>query len=61
MALPLIVWWQWQHGWNLWLYGIELFLTLGLGVITSFFTAVMVTRLMVVTWMRRRRPKALTL
>ena len=35
--------------------------TLGLGVITSFFTAVMVTRLMVVTWMRRRRPKALTL
>ena len=35
--------------------------TLGLGVITSFFTAVMVTRLTVVTWLRRRRPKALTL
>ena len=35
--------------------------TLGLGVITSFFTAVMVTRLIVVTWLRRRRPKALTL
>jgi protein-export membrane protein SecD len=35
--------------------------TLGLGVITSFFTAVMVTRLMVVTWLRRRRPKALVL
>lgn len=33
VALPLIVWWQWQHGWNLWLYGIELFLTLGVGVI----------------------------
>ncbi len=33
LALPLIVWWQWQHGWNLWLYGIELFLTLGVGVI----------------------------
>jgi protein-export membrane protein SecD len=35
--------------------------TLGLGVITSFFTAVMVTRLIVVTWLRNRRPKALTL
>jgi protein-export membrane protein SecD len=35
--------------------------TLGLGVITSFFTAVMVTRLIVVTWLRLRRPKALVL
>jgi protein-export membrane protein SecD len=35
--------------------------TLGLGVITSFFTAVMVTRLIVVTWFHRRRPKALVL
>jgi protein-export membrane protein SecD len=35
--------------------------TLGLGVITSFFTAVMVTRLIVVTWLRRTRPKALAL
>lgn len=35
--------------------------TLGLGVITSFFTATMVTRLTVVTWLRSRRPKALTL
>jgi preprotein translocase subunit SecD len=35
--------------------------TLGLGVITSFFTAVMVTRLIVVTWLRRMRPKALVL
>src|SRR5579871_2898407 len=35
--------------------------TLGLGVITSFFTAVMVTRLIVVTWLRRARPKALVL
>ena len=32
-ALPLLVWWQWQYGWNLWLYIIELFLTLGIGVI----------------------------
>ena len=35
--------------------------TLGLGVATSFFTAVMVTRLLVVTWLRTRRPKALVL
>ena len=35
--------------------------TLGIGVITSFFTAVMVTRLIVVTWLRVRRPKALTI
>jgi protein-export membrane protein SecD len=35
--------------------------TLGIGVITSYFTAVMVTRLMVATWAHRRRPKTLTL
>jgi SecD/SecF fusion protein len=35
--------------------------TLGLGIITSFFTAVMVTRLFVVTWFRSVRPKALAL
>jgi protein-export membrane protein SecD len=35
--------------------------TLGIGVITSYFTAVMVTRLMVATWVHRRRPKTLTL
>ena len=33
--------------------------TLGLGIITSFFTAVMVTRLFVVTWLRAVRPKQL--
>ena len=33
IALPLIVLWQWQHGWVWWLYAIELFLTLGVGVI----------------------------
>ena len=32
-ALPLLVWWQWRHGWNPWLYTLELFLTLGIGVI----------------------------
>ncbi len=35
--------------------------TLGLGIITSFFTAVMVTRLMVVTWLRAVRPKKLAI
>jgi len=33
--------------------------TLGVGIVTSFFTAVMVTRLMVVTWLRVLRPKKL--
>lgn len=34
---------------------------LGLGIVTSFFTAVMVTRLMVVTWFQAVRPKQLAL
>ena len=34
--------------------------TLGVGIITSFFTAVMVTRLIVVDWLNWRRPKTLT-
>ena len=33
--------------------------TLSIGIITSVFTAIMVTRLMVITWLRRYRPKAL--
>ncbi|HEX3809461.1 MAG TPA: protein translocase subunit SecD [Rhizomicrobium sp.] len=35
--------------------------TLGLGIITSFFTAVMVTRLIVITWFRTVRPRALAI
>ena len=35
--------------------------TLGLGIITSFFTAVMVTRLFVVTWLKTTRPKRLAI
>jgi preprotein translocase subunit SecD len=35
--------------------------TLGLGIITSFFTAVMVTRLIVITWLTVRKPKTLTI
>lgn len=33
--------------------------TLGIGILTSMFTAIMVTRLLVVLWLRRRRPAAL--
>jgi len=35
--------------------------TLGIGIITSFFTAVMVTRLIVIGWLHVRRPKRLTI
>jgi preprotein translocase subunit SecD len=33
--------------------------TLAIGLVTSMFTAIMVTRLMVATWLRRRRPQEL--
>jgi len=33
--------------------------TLAIGIVTSMFTAIMLTRLIVVTWLRRARPKAL--
>ncbi len=32
--------------------------TLAIGIVTSLFTAIMVTRLLVVTWLRRARPQA---
>ena len=35
--------------------------TLSIGIMTSMFTAIMVTRFMVVTWLLRRRPKLLPL
>jgi protein-export membrane protein SecD len=34
---------------------------LGVGIITSFFTAVMVTRLIVITWLNTARPRKLTI
>ncbi|HUE65425.1 MAG TPA: protein translocase subunit SecD [Rhizomicrobium sp.] len=34
---------------------------LGIGIITSFFTAVMVTRLIVITWLNAARPRKLTI
>lgn len=33
--------------------------TLGIGIVTSFFSAIMVTRLIVVTWLHRRKPSTL--
>ena len=33
--------------------------TLAIGLVTSMFSAIMVTRLMVVTWLRRVRPQVL--
>jgi preprotein translocase subunit SecD len=33
--------------------------TLSIGVVTSMFTAIMLTRSMVALWLRRRRPQAL--
>ena len=30
--------------------------TLGVGIVTSFFTSIMVTRLMVVSWLWRKKP-----
>jgi len=35
--------------------------TLGVGIITSFFTSVMVTRLIVITWLDTMRPRRLTI
>jgi preprotein translocase subunit SecD len=35
--------------------------TLGVGILTSFFTAVMITRLIVITWLNVRRPKVLVI
>jgi protein-export membrane protein SecD len=32
--------------------------TLSIGVLTSLFSAILVTRLLIVTWLQRRRPKA---
>ncbi len=34
-------------------------ITLGLGILTSVFTAIFVTRLLIVTWFARRRPKTI--
>jgi preprotein translocase subunit SecD len=34
-------------------------ITLGFGIITSVFTAIFVTRLMVVMWFERARPKTI--
>ena len=35
--------------------------TLAVGIATSMFTAIMLTRLMIVTWLRKRQPKKLAI
>jgi preprotein translocase subunit SecD len=35
--------------------------TLSIGIVTSMFTAIMLTRLLVVTWLRRTKPEVLPL
>ncbi|MDP6219323.1 MAG: protein translocase subunit SecD, partial [Alphaproteobacteria bacterium] len=35
--------------------------TLSIGIATSLFTAVMVTRMLVILWLERRRPRELVL
>src|SRR5262249_14167657 len=35
--------------------------TLGVGIITSFFTSVVVTKIIVVTWLNAVRPRTLTI
>jgi len=35
--------------------------TLGVGIVTSFFTAIMVTRLMVVVWLHSKKPSKIAI
>jgi preprotein translocase subunit SecD len=35
--------------------------TLSIGVLTSLFSAILVTRLIIVTWLRQLKPKAIPL
>lgn len=58
VALPLIVLWQWQHGWLWWLYAVQLFLTLGIGVIHHNHTH---QRMWQGRWANRTTDYALTL
>lgn len=58
LALPLIVLYQWQHGWVWWLYGLQLFLTLGVGVIHHNHTHV---RMWQGRWANRSTDYLLTL
>ena len=44
LALPLLAWWQWSHGFHWLLYGLTLFLTLGIGVIHHNHTHVRMWR-----------------
>ncbi len=61
IALPLIVLWQWQHGWVWWLYATQLFLTLGVGVIHHNHTHLRMWRGRHGRWANRATDYGLTL
>ena len=61
VALPAIAAWQWQHGLVWWLYAIELFLTLGVGVIHHNHTHLRMWRGRGSRWANRATDYGLTL
>ena len=61
VALPAIAAWQWQHGLVGWLYAIELFLTLGVGVIHHNHTHLRMWRGRGSRWANRATDYGLTL
>ncbi len=61
VALPAIAAWQWRHGLVWWLYAIELFLTLGVGVIHHNHTHLRMWRGRGSRWANRATDYGLTL
>ena len=61
LALPAIAAWQWRHGLVGWLYAIELFLTLGVGVIHHNHTHLRMWRGRGSRWANRATDYGLTL
>ena len=61
LALPAIAAWQWRHGLVWWLYAIELFLTLGVGVIHHNHTHLRMWRGRGSRWANRATDYGLTL
>ena len=61
VALPAIAAWQWRHGLVGWLYAIELFLTLGVGVIHHNHTHLRMWRGRGSRWANRATDYGLTL
>ena len=61
VALPLLIWWQWQHGFHWLAYALELFLTLGVGVIHHNHTHLRMWRGPSARWANRATDYWLTL